>query len=331
MHSDWVPGPAELLTPRLRREGYTAYLTSTQPNRFIRLLDILTTLLRLRHQIDLVCVQTYSGQAFVNADAASLLARQLGLKLILVLHGGALPEFAKRHSKWVQRVFIRAHQLIAPSPYLAEALRPLGFPIRIIPNAIDLKEYPYRLRTNLQPRLIWMRTFHEIYNPYMAIQVLAQLVPRFPDAQLSMAGQDKGMLQIVKKEVVKLGLEDRINFLGFLHNNDKKEAFARNDIFINTNRVDNTPVSMIEAAAFGLPIVSTNVGGIPYFFENEENALLVPDGDVKGMTGSILRLINDMALAARLSLNGRVLAEMVDWTSITKLWKQVFEETMLQN
>jgi L-malate glycosyltransferase len=326
VHSGWVPSPAELLAPRLRTMGYNVHLTSSQPHRYIRLLDMLATIVRQHDKIDLVCIQTYSGPSFVNAGAASWLAQRLGLKPILVLHGGALPEFAAQHPVWVKRVFQRAHLLTAPSNYLAAKLQPLGFPIRVIPNAIDLSDYPYRHRSTLQPHLIWMRTFHEIYHPLMAVQVLEQLLQTTPDARLTMAGQDKGMLHTIKAYVTSHRLEKQVNFIGFLDSDGKKEQFSQHDIYLNTNHVDNTPVSVIEAAAFGLPIVATNVGGIPYLLHHEKDSLLVADGDVQAMAKSVERLLHQPELATHLSKEGRALAERFDWSKVLCEWQSVFQE-----
>jgi len=289
---------------------------------------MLATLFRLRSQIDLVSIQTYSGPAFINADIVSWLARRLGIKVLLVLHGGALPEFAACHPIWVRKAFQRANLIIAPSNYLATMLQSLGFPIRIIPNAIDIHDYPYRHRFAVQPKLIWMRTFHEIYNPLMAVQVLQQLIRTRADAHLTMAGQDKGMFQTVQDYVKKIGLEDRVSLIGFLDSDGKRAQFSRHDIYLNTNRIDNTPVSVIEAAAFGLPIISTNVGGVPYLVENKISALLVEDGDVYAMTKDVQRLLAEPDLAARLSVEARALAEKFDWSNILLMWKNLFMEAI---
>ena len=96
-----------------------------------------------------------------------------------------------RFPRWTCRVLSRADVLVAPSAYLVRALAPYQFHVQLIPNVINLSKYPYRLRQVIQPRLLWMRSFHSIYNPLMAIRVLEKLKKEFPGACLVMGGTGK--------------------------------------------------------------------------------------------------------------------------------------------
>jgi glycosyltransferase involved in cell wall biosynthesis len=158
----------------------------------------------------------------------------------------------------------------------------------------------------------------------MAVQVLKSLAPEYSSARLTLAGQDKGMLQTLKTQVEAEGLEGCIRFVGFLDMPGKQKEFAAHDIFLNTNHVDNMPVSVLEASAFGLPVVATAVGGIPSMLIQDETALLVQDGDVVGMAEAVKRLLTEDGLAARLSINGRRLAETCSWPEVKKQWVTLF-------
>jgi glycosyltransferase involved in cell wall biosynthesis len=246
----------------------------------------------------------------------------------MVLHGGNLPNFIARYPRWSRLVLGQADVLVTPSPYLIDAIRLQGFNARHIPNVINLENYPYTKRTFVRPRLIWMRSFHDIYHPEMAIEVVASLHSRFPDIKLFMAGQDKGLQAAVRELALKLDVGDRVEFPGFLNTTQKVRYFAEADIFINTSRIDNMPVALVEACAMGLPIVTTNVGGIPYLVTHEETALLVPSEDVQAMAEAVTRLLHDHNLVARLSENGRRLAERSAWEQIRPQWEQLFAEVL---
>jgi len=273
----------------------------------------------------MVVLMVFSGPAFGMADIASLLAKRLGKPLVLWLHGGSLPTFGDQNAKWVQRVYKRGHTIVAPSAYLAEATRQLGFKVQMIPNLISLDDYPYRYRSTVQPRLLWMRTFQDIYHPEMAVETLDALRDEYPQMMLTMAGQEKGRLDVVKALVRQKGLADRVQFAGFLDMRGKQQAFVEHDIYLNTNRVDNMPVSVVEAAAFGLPIVATEVGGIPHLLKHEQTALFVADGDAAGMATATRRLLVEPGLAGRLSRNGRSLAETCSWPQVKEQWAQLFQ------
>jgi glycosyltransferase involved in cell wall biosynthesis len=171
-----------------------------------------------------------------------------------------------------------------------------------------------------------MRHFYPYYNPEMAVHVLARLRTTMPDATLVMAGEDKGIEADVRKLAQELGLNGAIRFPGFLDAPSKMREGSRADVYLNTNTIDNMPVSVIEAGAMGLPVVATNVGGIPDFLTDGENALLVRDGDVDGMVRAITRLLTEPGLAARLSVNGRRLAERSSWEQVRPQWEQLLAD-----
>ncbi len=327
----WVTTQGEILAGLLAGEGYAVRTTSSIPARLPRLADTLRSLVAWRGQIDLVIHQVFSGPAFVIADAASALCRLLGLRQIFVLHGGALPEFAAARPGWVRRVMGRAAAIVAPSEYLAHTFGvypELAARIRVIPNILAIEDYPYRHRPAVAPRLLWMRTFHDWYHPEMAVEVLSLLRQTYPAATLTMGGQEKGLGPAVRELAQRRGLAEAVRFPGFLGPDDKRREFAAHDIYLNTNRVDNMPVSVLEAAAFGLPVVATAVGGVPFLLRHGETGLLVPDGDAAAMSAAVGRLLEEPGLAATLSTNGRQLAESCAWQPVKARWQTLFTEVL---
>jgi glycosyltransferase involved in cell wall biosynthesis len=326
--SNRVLSQGDILANLFAREGYSVRLVSTTPNRVLRLANTVRSLVGWRKETDVIMLMVFSGLAFVLADVASLVVQHLHKPLVLWLHGGNLPDLTERHPRWVQRVLRRGDALVSPSDYLADSFRGWGFDVEVIPNVLAIEHYPYRQRQKVQPRLLWMRAFHEVYHPEMAVEVLAGLQKTRPDATLTMAGRDKGSLARVKRAVKRKGLNGTVRFAGFLDMAGKQREFGNHDIFLNTNRVDNMPVSVVEAAAFGLPVVSTAVGGILYLLQHEETGLLVKDGDVAGMVDAVWRLFREPDLAARLSANGRRLAEACAWPQVKTQWEALFEQVV---
>lgn len=325
----WVTTQGEILAGLLAGAGYPVRATSPIPARLPRLADTLRSLILWRNEIDVVIQQVFSGAAFGVTDAASALARALRLPQIFVLHGGALPKFVARRGGWVGRVMGRAAAIVAPSGYLAHvfgAFPELSPRIRVIPNILAIQEYTYRHRPVVGPKLLWMRTFHPVYHPEMAIDALAELRRTHPSATLTMAGQEKGSLTAARERVQAYGLIDAVRFPGFLGPAEKAREFGSHDIFLNTNRVDNMPVSVLEASAFGLPVVATAVGGIPFLLEEGVTGLLVSGGDARAMAGAARRLLDERGLAARLSANGRALAESCGWEAVKPGWEALVRE-----
>lgn len=317
-----------VLSDLFKQAGYRVTSVSAFLNRYRRLIDILSTLFKQRHETDILVIEIYGGPSFVVEDIASRIGERFGQRIIMWLHGGALPEFITRHPEWARRVLGRAHAIVTPSEFLARTVAQHGFEARIIANVIDLPFYPYRHRQSVNPRLFWMRNFHSIWNPNMAVRALSRLRASIPEANLVMAGPDKGMKSEVERFADELGLSDHIRFPGFLDMDGKAREGSAADIYINTNRIDNTPVAVVEACAMGLPVVTTCVGGIPDMLKHGETALFVDDDDDEAMAKAIENLINNPNLASLLSRNGQKLAERFSWEQVRPQWEQMFVELM---
>ena len=317
----------EGLSKRLQELGFVVRLTSKQRSRALRVADMLSTVWSARRSYDVVHLDVYSGAAFSWAEWVSRLVKILGKPLVLTLHGGNLPEFARNHSRRISRLFSRADAVTAPSQYLADELQNFQRDIQVIPNPLDLEAYHYRERDNPKPGLVWLRTFHRIYNPVLAVHVLARITSKIPEARLTMIGPDKdGSLAKVRAEAKQLGVLGQITFTGGVAKSEVPRLLSTGDIFLNTTTIDNSPVSVLEAMASGLAVVSTDVGGMPYLIENEREGILVPSGDADAMTAGVMRLLNVPGLAARLSRDARKKAESYSWDSILPLWETLFTD-----
>ncbi|MDX1435520.1 MAG: glycosyltransferase family 4 protein [Anaerolineales bacterium] len=319
------PSQGEVLGGMLAGDGYPVRLTSTHAGRIPRLADTLFSLWRWRAKVDLVVVMVFSGPSFYMADLSSAMARFMNKPTVFWLHGGSLPEFGRENPARVRRVLSRGKAIVSPSHFLKQSFSELGFPIEVIPNLLAIEEYPFRLRKTAQPRILWMRAFHELYNPRLALDVFSQLQQEYPQATLTMAGQDKGQLEAVRQMAEFRGLQKLVRFPGFLDTSGKRREFSSHDIFLNTSVVDNQPVSLIEAAAFGLPIVSTSAGGIPHLLKNGETALLAQQPSAGDLCASLHKILSNPGLARKLSAGGRRLAVRFAWHNVKPLWDDLFD------
>ena len=296
---------------------------SSKQNRLLRMLHMVWTVLAYRKQTNLVVIDVYSTLNFYYALTIAWLCQLIRLPYIAYLRGGNLPHRITRSPGLSKTIFSKANKIIAPSTYLQQAFEAAGYPCTIIPNFIDLEIYPYRLRETVAPKLLWVRSFDAIYNPEMAIRVLKLLREVYPEASLCMVGPNKdGSLHTCKALAERLGIS--VIFTGAL----KKTAWIKlaneYDIFINTTNIDNTPVSVIEAMALGLPVVSTNVGGIPFLIEDGKDGLLsAPEGEAS-MYEHICQLIQNPEMARSMAINARKKVESFDWKIIEKQWLDLF-------
>lgn len=316
-------GACEDLADRLQARGWQVLRSSTKRHRVVRVLDMVSFVFRKRRNYAVAQVDVFSGRAFLWAEAAAWALRRVRRPYVLTLHGGNLPAWSRRHPKRVRALLQGAAVVTTPSRYLQEQMRPYRSDLVLLPNGLDIARYPLRPRRELQPALMWLRAFHEIYNPTMAVHVLAALAHDFPDARLIMVGPDKGdgSLQRVLKTAEELGVGAHLETPGGVPKSDVPVWLDRGDVFLNTTNVDNTPVSVIEALACGLCVVSTNVGGIPYLLEDGVDALVVPPNDAEAMAQAVRRVLTEPGLAERLSRNARAKAERFDWSVALPKWE----------
>lgn len=317
----------EDLAERLRGNGWRVYTTSNRVRRLGRLADMLRSIWRWRKEFEVAQVDVYSGAAFVWAEAVCGLLGLLRKPYVLTLHGGNLPKFSQRWPKRVTRLLRSAGAVTTPSRYLEEQMRSYREDLELLPNPLDLRRYRFECREKASPRLVWLRAFHSIYNPGMAARVVAELARDVPEVQLLMVGPDKGegSLRHFQQLSMELGVSGRIEITGGVSKQSVPDFLNRGDVFLNTTNVDNTPVSVLEAMACGLPVVSTNVGGIPYLLKDEETALLVGVNESGEMAQAVRRLLGNSGLASGLSRRGRRMAEACDWAHVLPRWERVLE------
>lgn len=310
---------------RLASAGWSVLITSRLRGRLSRLSDMLWTVWKSRSNYRVAQVDVYSGLAFCWAEAVCWMLRRAGKPYVLTLHGGNLPEFLRWNKARGIRLFQSAKAVTAPSRYLLEQVREYCPGVRLLPNAVELDRYRFSERRVARPKLVWLRAFHEIYNPGMAVRVLALLTKQYPDASLLMVGPDKGdgSLQQVRALAEELGVAQQLEIVEGVPKSEVPAWLQKGDILLNTTHIDNMPVGVIEALACGLCVVSTEVGGIPYLLKNEQDALLVPNDDAEAMAQAAGRIVAEPELAAQLSRAARRTAEQFDWSLVLPEWERL--------
>lgn len=315
----------ETLGSFFESEGYEMYYASSKKNKVYRFLDMIVSTVKYSKKVDYVLIDTYSTQNFWFAFTVSQLCRILNLKYVAKLHGGDLPNRLLKSPFFCDLIFKNAYKITAPSNYLLDAFKQKYYNNLIyIPNTIELKNYIFTEKEFSVPKLLWVRSFSKIYNPKMAIKVLHELKNEYPNAKLCMVGPDKENL-IDDCKLFAKNLNVEVIFTGKLTKEEWIDLSKEYNIFINTTHFDNTPVSVIEAMALGLPIVSTNVGGIPFLLENDMNAFLVDDNNINQMTNAVRKLIENQTQTKEIIKNARSIVEDFDWSKVKSRWFEILK------
>ncbi|MDE3236309.1 MAG: glycosyltransferase family 4 protein [Bacteroidota bacterium] len=320
---------ADQLAEVLLLQGYSVIKTSTIVTPFLRLLDTVSTILIKAARYNIAIVPMYgSMRGKILEGAALFFLKLLRKKIILVLHGGSIPDKLKVNPAPFLKLMQRADIVVSPSTFIAQAVQPYGIDCRIIENVVKLDDYIFHKKELFRPKLFWMRTFEDVYNPLMAVHVFNLLYKKYPEASMVMAGRDVGMLEQTKLLAKELGVLDQIDFPGYISLEQKNDYANDYDIYICTNTIDNAPVTIVEMMALGLPIVSTNAGGIPHLVKDGVDALLVDINNHEQMMNAINAIIQSNVFGKRLVQNARATAYKFGAYKVTEKWEQAFNELL---
>jgi L-malate glycosyltransferase len=307
------PVPPRALAPLLRIKFLRTILTQ---------LLYWPMLFRELRRSDVVHAFSASYYSFLLAPLPALLVSRLfDCAALIHYHSGEAPDHLRR-SGIARAALRRTDANVVPSSFLGDIFARFGIRAEIIPNVIDLTEFRFAPRRQLRPRLISTRNFEQHYNVECTLRAFAAVQARCPDASLTVVGSgtEESRLRALAGE---LGLRNVI-FLGRVPPGAMPEAYAAADIYVQTPNIDNMPVSVLEAFASGLPVVSTNAGGVPAILEDGVQGLLAPVGDHEAIARHILRLLDDQALANQLTDAARASCEAYTWEAIRDQWLALY-------
>ena len=307
---------------------YEIKFASNKMNPLLRLLDMISLVIINRNKCNVLILDVFSTKAILFSISVILVAKIYKIPYIPVLRGGYLPERYRKNPRIFNFLLTDARTIISPSEYLRESFQNNSFSITVIPNYIDLKMYSFKTRKKIKPQILWVRSIHNSYNPKMAIHVLGKIRKIYPNARLCMVGpvKDNRVREKLKILISRLDLQNHVLFSGQLSKIEWTALSKDYDIFINTTDYDNNPVTLLESMALGLPIVSTNVGGVPYLIDDNVTGLLVEAKKSEQMVEKIHELISGKIDGYQIAKNAREAVSHYDKNEIIKQWCQTINE-----
>lgn len=328
--SQWGKTPTTIETLGVRlAEDYTVNSYSSYQYQIFRLFHMIFGILRNAKKNPIVIIDTYSTKAFYYSFICAYISQKLGLKHIVYVHGGDFRNRIRKSPQMCNRLFGSASKVICPSGFLYEVVSQ-SCPkanVGVIFNSIPLEDYQFVERDHESINIFWLRSFHRIYNPNMAVDVLLNLKKLGVEGKLTMVGPDKdsSMSKFLRYAESK-GLNTSVTVTGGLSFPEWTKKSKTQSYFINTANFDNMPVSVIEAMALGIPVVSTNVGGVPFIIEDGVNGFMVRKNDAEQMARNIHELSLNRDLYQSISTQARITADKFAWSNVKDSWKALFEE-----
>ncbi|HEX8068930.1 MAG TPA: glycosyltransferase family 4 protein [Pyrinomonadaceae bacterium] len=281
-------------------------------------------LLREVRRYDVLHVFSASYLSFYMSPTPAVVAGKLfGKRVVLNYRSGEAEDHLRR---WplARRLLRLPDVIVVPSGYLVEVFGRFGLAARAVYNIVATERFRFRARTPLRPVFFANRNFEPMYNVACVLRAFAIVQAQHPAARLTVAGDgsQRGALEQLARELKLMNVE----FVGRVAPERMHEFYDAADIYLNASDIDNMPGSIIEAYAAGLPVVTTDAGGIPYILTDGETGLLVRRGDAEALAAAALRLLADEALAARLTEQARRACERYSWAAVRGEWLKLYHE-----
>jgi len=284
-----------------------------------RLLPYFFHLWRAAGRADLFHIMANSGWSWhLFAAPAIWIAKIKKIPVVVNYRGGEAEGFLTRALRWVKPSLARTDILIVPSGFLQEVFGRFGFTATIVPNVINLSQFSPRQPSTDDasgPHILVARNLEPIYDNTSALRAFRIVKDQLPSALLTIAGS--GPERAALEDLARiLNLDAAVHFTGRVDNEHMPELYRSADVMINPSLADNMPISVLEALASGVPIVSTNVGGVSFLVEDRRTALLIPPGDPQAMAQALIEVLTTPDLARRLSEAGLESVQQYTWQGV---------------
>jgi glycosyltransferase involved in cell wall biosynthesis len=279
---------------------------------FARALCQMLALLAL-HRPALVHIHTSSRASFWRKSILAGLSLSFGVPYVIHLHGSEFRQFFEQECPrfaqgLVRLVFARAAAVIALSTQWRTwvAGHCPNARIEVIYNPVQLPETPAAGKAPEErgmKTVLFLGRLGQRKGTMDLLQAFSCVADEFPDARLVLAGD--GAIEEASAQAARLGLGGRVSCPGWVTGARKSALLQHATVYVLPSYDEGLPISVLEAMAHGLPVLTTPVGGIPEAITDGANGLLVPPGDVPALAAALRRLLGDASLCAALGRAAR--------------------------
>lgn len=332
---------ANLLSDKLKQQGIHVVKVSTNsmPKFFKRVFGDIAgvrtviktfyyffTLIKSVYKSDVIHILACSHlYFFINVIPAIIIGKLFKKRIVVNYRGGEAKLFFNGSGKYAKNILNNADAFIVPSAYLKSVFDDLNIRSSIIPNIADIDSFSFSPPDySASVKFVCTRNFEYYYDVATLIRAFAIVRRKLRESSLTLIGDGS-----LKKELLNIvseyGLSSCVNFKGRVSPSDMPYVLSQHDIFVNSSIVDNYPISILEAFAIGLPVISTSAGGIPFLIKDGIDGLLVPLGDAKALASEMIRLAKDLSLGRYLAYNGKINASMHSWEHIWLKLKTIYQ------
>ncbi len=286
----------------------------------------LPLLVRELRRADVVHIFSASYTSFLLAPLPALLiAHALGKPVVLNYRSGEAPDHLRRSAiaRWA---IGRVERNAVPSRFLRDVFSGFGIGSTIVPNVIALDRFPYRPRVPLRPRLVSTRNLDGLYNVACTLRAFRRIQDVHPEASLVLVGSGSEEARL-RSQAQALRLQ-HVTFAGRVSPEAIAGYYDANDIYLQSPNIDNMPASVLEAFASGLPVVSTDAGGVPAIVRHGRDGLLAPVNDDAALAQYVLELLAQPERAAQLAASAHETLRTCTWETVRGQWLALYRSVL---
>lgn len=282
------------------------------------------SLLRQIRRADLVHIFSSGTTGYIISTIPALAAAKLfGKKTILHYHTGEAETHLRNWRRSGAPTMKMFDEIVVPSQFLADVFARFDLKTKTIYNSVEAEKFRFRKRKPLKPIFLSNRNFEAHYQVGDILRAFASIQKKIAEARLVVAGTGSEEAKL-KKLAADLNLKN-VEFAGRVAPEKMPEFYDKADVYLNSSVVDNMPLSIVEAYACGLPVVSSDAGGIPYILENERTGLTVKAGDYEALASAAIRLIENQSLASEIAENAREYCRNFAPEKVKVEWLNLYE------
>ncbi|MEH7512318.1 glycosyltransferase family 4 protein [Gottfriedia acidiceleris] len=277
---------------------------------------------------EIVHIHSSSDSSFYRKSIFVILSKLCKRKILFHIHSGRFIDFYNSSNKYkrnfIKRILESSNVVLALTELWKEKLlKEFNCNIKVLPNYIDLLQFDGKdtsIKKNKIKQIVFMGKVSESKGIYDVIEVIKITKLKKIKCKFKIAGN--GTPNDLKKfndAIIKNRLEDYIEYVGWVSSEDKIKLLSSSDIFILPSHFEAFGIVFLEAMYFGLPIISTNVGGIPEVVINNQNGFLVSSKSPEDLFNSLMTLLENKQLYNNMSKNNMLRAKKFDRNKIIKL------------
>jgi len=314
---------------KIKEEGYIVSIFNTKRNPFIRIFLILSLLIKIR-KFNIIHVHGCSGLGFFPIVLGIIASKFFyNKKTIVTYHGGGAENFLKKHSTFIRKILQKADHVTVMSGFLQNIFLKYGINTTILPNLLNIEICSNNISDFTIPKIISVRALEKMYNIDDIIKAFSLIKTKYPKAELKILGNGSEYTRLFtscKEQHI-----TNVKFLGHLHNKLIPAELMKANIMISVPSFDNQPMSILEAFAIGIPVISSNVGGIPYLIKDNVTGFLVEKNHPEQIYEKVQLIINNPDKTKIIIENAKKEVLSFQWNNVKEILLGLYQSDLKQS